>query len=421
MPHDPPGGNPPLPDPADVPELLATALQEQTKLRGGSPPIRPALASLPGWPYQPGTPHAAAVAAALADYEVGTVEDVRNSREIAREIARSSIPDPPYVSTRDLSPEERAAADEAAAAAFKDRQERRAKLEGMWDRLHLSDEFRRVALRKYKIDCEEPWDTDSDSDRQDLVRGLLRSGRPMVIGGPEKSMKTSLSIDLAAALTTGTPFLGLEVPERVAVAVVTVETPRGDWKSGYRRALAARGFAKCPGEEPLVTAQRDVLRGGKGGEMFTSYLVMSKTRVVIIDPLYRLLPTRRTTDIVAVGRAIEALCKNVTDADAVPVVVHHMNKSIGEVPTLRDLSGAGVGAWFRSWLLVARASEYAGDKLHSLAVVAGSSRGDCSPMRVRFDEANWKITTRSGLADPPKSEPAKRARATGPHLLPTRK
>src|SRR5262249_35037341 len=139
------------------------------------------------------------------------------------------------------------------------------------------------------------------------------------------------------------------------------------------------------------------------------YLSLARAKAAILDPLYLLAPPANSSDLVAMGRALRALVSPIVeDAGAAPILLHHFPKStpLGEVPTLRDLSGAGVGAWARSWLLVNREAEYDGAQVHRLLALIGTSTGDHSRLRITFDEKRWKITAKL-CGDP---EPAKRAR-----------
>src|SRR5436190_1675274 len=70
------------------------------------------------------------------------------------------------------------------------------------------------------------------------VEGVMVRGQPMVIGGPPKSLKTSLALDLAISLATATPFLGhFPVPKQRRVAVFSGESGRATVYETVRRVL----------------------------------------------------------------------------------------------------------------------------------------------------------------------------------------
>jgi hypothetical protein len=58
-----------------------------------------------------------------------------------------------------------------------------------------------------------------------LIEGVLVKEQPCAIAGPSKALKTSLAVDMAISMASGTPFLGeYPVPKRVRTAVVSGES-----------------------------------------------------------------------------------------------------------------------------------------------------------------------------------------------------
>src|SRR5262245_10097736 len=73
-----------------------------------------------------------------------------------------------------------------------------------------------------------------------LVEGILVAGQPGVLGGPKKALKSSLAVDLAISIGTGTPFLGrFAVPRRRRVALFSGESSRATLQDTARRVCAA--------------------------------------------------------------------------------------------------------------------------------------------------------------------------------------
>lgn len=324
-----------------------------------------ALKELAGWPFGPDDARADALADALAALFAKTVRRGEcESRDVLEHLTRA--------------------------------EDKR----GDWMR-KLEPAFRRRAIERYRRAAAVAGTLGYGSG-EDIVAGLVRPRQPFVIGGAEKTGKTCLAIDLAAAVTTGTSFLGRAVGEGEetgegeprGVWALTLETPPALWVERFERAVKARGCDVGAARARLtVTSDLRTLRKNSERAELSAFIENSGTEVAIIDPLYQALPPVSSADLGAQGDALRKLVRPIVRAGAAPVLVAHFTKSaaVGAVPSLHDLAGSAVGPFARSWLLVSRREAYAGDLRHQLAARIGSSAGDYSTDAIEFDEWRWAL------------------------------
>jgi hypothetical protein len=242
-----------------------------------------------------------------------------------------------------------------------------------------------------------------------LVELILVRDQPAVLGGPSKSLKTSLAIDLAVSLSTGTPFLGhFPVPAPVPVAILSGESGQPAIQNVARRVCAAHGLdlKDCRINWgfwlPTLADEQELahLRG---------QLEAHHAEVVIIDPLYLCL--RGGTSGVSAGNLYEVgplLMKAgqaCLEVGATPVFVHHMSKTSQKTakrPELDNLAWAGISEYARQWLLIGRREQHrAGTGEHRLLFEVGGSAGHSGSWVVDVSEGvlgtgfggrQWKVS-----------------------------
>ncbi|QJW94610.1 AAA family ATPase [Frigoriglobus tundricola] len=240
-----------------------------------------------------------------------------------------------------------------------------------------------------------------------LVEGVMVARQPLVIGGPAKALKTSLALDLAVSLATGTKFLGtFEVPEACDVAVFSGESGRTTINETLQRICRSKkkdpkGCAvHCGFTLPRLSDPAD-------RKELTQQLRAEGIGVVVIDPLYLCLGSGAAvsaSNLYEVGAVLAATAHACLRANATPVLVHHTNKSAGAATgtvALVDLAFAGIAEFARQWLLVGRAAEYQpGSGVHDLVLSVGGSAGHSSRWSVRVDEGRdaekrqWSVRVR---------------------------
>jgi hypothetical protein len=92
---------------------------------------------------------------------------------------------------------------------------------------------------KVMVDCSTFLNT--KYNRQWLVEGVVVAGEPCIFGGSKKTMKTSLLVDLAVSLGTGTKFLGeFDAPRRCRIGFISGESGEATLQETLKRVLEAR-------------------------------------------------------------------------------------------------------------------------------------------------------------------------------------
>lgn len=230
------------------------------------------------------------------------------------------------------------------------------------------------------------------------IRRILVEGQPCVLGGPKKVLKTSLLVDLALSLGTGTPFLGHDefiVPDPINVLMLSGES------GGYTLQETARRIALARGRM-LSTAR--IYWGFTlpqlGNAMHLSELANQirahEIKVAIIDPAYLCLlsagmNTNITSNVFGMGALLKGISEIARDTGCTPIIAHHTRKgdraNLFGVPDLEDLSGSGFAEWARQWILLNRREAYeAGSGEHRLWFHVGGSAGHSGTWALDIDE-----------------------------------
>lgn len=114
-----------------------------------------------------------------------------------------------------------------------------------------------------------------DYSQDFLIDRLVVAGEPLILGGPSKTLKTSVLVDIAVSLANGVPALGFfEVDEAQRVILVSGESGGATLQKTAARIRAARGVEVCRNlywglrlpnlslREHLDALQRDIERTG---------------------------------------------------------------------------------------------------------------------------------------------------------------
>lgn len=221
------------------------------------------------------------------------------------------------------------------------------------------------------------------------VKRILVKGQPAVIAGPSKSLKTSLAIDLAVSLASGTPFLGEFAANRCRVAVVSGESGAHTLQETAHRVCAAKGIRLADLSDSLQWCfDLPTFSDPAGMVEFTAKITALRADVVILDPLYLTLGAIDPRNMFGMGAALRAVAGSLLKAGATPLILHHANGQLqtGRPMELANLAYTGLEQFARQWLLLNRRSAYSGDGKHELWLSAGGSAGHGGIWSLAVDE-----------------------------------
>lgn len=198
----------------------------------------------------------------------------------------------------------------------------------------------------------------------DIVGGYLDAGGRLVVGGPPKSMKSLIVVDLVAALATGRPWLGQPVDRPRNTLILNLEVNYYEMRERLRRAHIPTDAA----HRIRVTAE-----GSPGAPRHVRWGISPKgiarvvaecdraefaPDVVVIDPLVNALHLDDENSSIQVRDALHAiddLC-SALGPHVVPIVVHHSRKiSQADLRASPHDSLRGSGAlrgWYTSSVVV---------------------------------------------------------------------
>jgi hypothetical protein len=223
-------------------------------------------------------------------------------------------------------------------------------------------------------DCRPSW----------LTRRLLVRWQPCVLGGPQKSLKTSVMIDQAVGMAAGCTTLGYFDPGgRFRVGVLSGESGEATLQATYNRVCTAREVD--PRSLPVFWGFR--LPSLSDQRQLAALAARVRERaidVILFDPLYlALLSGIKGVEFDAkslydIGPLLRDFSQAMLDAGATPILAHHFKHSRKDPfaePDLGDLTYGGIREYARQWVLLGRRSKYEHDGRHRLHLVAGGSAG----------------------------------------------
>ncbi len=223
--------------------------------------------------------------------------------------------------------------------------------------------------------------------REFLVGGVIVARQPCIIGGSQKTLKTSIAVDLAYSLGTATRFLNkFDVPQARRVAVISGESGEATLQDTATRIAHSRG--RLLGDALVYWGFKLPQLGiNEHLQAIRKAVDDHGIEVVIIDPAYLCMlrgengSSVNFANLFEVGSLLLKVSQVFAGADCTPIILHHESKGAMNVRQnapmeLQHLSMSGFAEWARQWLLISRREAYEhGTGRHKLWMNIGGSAG----------------------------------------------
>lgn len=246
-----------------------------------------------------------------------------------------------------------------------------------------------------------------------LVDKILVEGQPTIFGGPSKSLKTSVALDLAISVASGVPFLGrFEVPEPGAVFFISAESGRKTISQVVQTIGRVRGLDAESYVELTMSFKAPNLSDPGHLAAVERQLKEWPTKLLILDPAYMLLGVSgdASKNLFMMGEILGTIADMCQSCGTTMMLLHHTNKQPkgqnGNPLTIEDLAYSGFAQFLRQYVLISRLKPYEeGTHKHEMQLSVGGSAGHSGRWEFVADEGSpmdpivgrkWEITFDDG-------------------------
>lgn len=216
--------------------------------------------------------------------------------------------------------------------------------------------------------------------REFVVDDIMVKGEPMIIGGASKSLKTTIALDLALSISTGTKFLGsFETLEPQPVMFISGESGEYTLQENCKTMLSARDLDFSKAADLYMSFRLPKIDRTLDVESLIQEMRERDIRICFIDPLYRCFRVGNdASNVYSMGEKLELIAERIQRAGISTVLLHHFRKqgrTWDEPPDLEEFSQAGVAEFGRQFIMLKRLSSYKMDGNHPLWFLWGGSAG----------------------------------------------
>lgn len=199
------------------------------------------------------------------------------------------------------------------------------------------------------VPCDVASDWDSFNPEKELapvlIDGILRQGHKMLVGGPSKAGKSMALIELAAALSTGTKWLGAYQCQQAKVLYINMEIDPPSFVWRVHKVFNALNLRPPKGMLDIWHLRGVNPELSKLVETTISYASKNKWDAIIVDPIYKLrIGDENSAD--AVGTLCAAFDRLAAVMGASIIYAHHFAKGTSYSSAAKSVadrvSGSGV-------------------------------------------------------------------------------
>ena len=268
---------------------------------------------------------------------------------------------------------------------------------------NLAKQVRKPKLVIPRMSCAE---LDRGSDEIDfLIEQVLVAGQPGVLGGPQKTLKTSIALDAAISVTTGEPFLGQFPVRRICnTIVISAESGIDAIRGTARRICKSKNIALADITNLTLSGFIPHLDNAEHLDALDRFIMDTGAEVVVVDPAYLAMPGSDAGNVMAQGERLARVNEICQRHRACFVLLHHNTKTSvrqnkHKPSRLDSLAWSGYAEWARQWILLGRREDYVeGTGFHKLWMNVGGSAGHSSLWALDVDEGpsgeprHWEVT-----------------------------
>lgn len=184
--------------------------------------------------------------------------------------------------------------------------------------------------------------------RNPVIHGLLREGETMNIVSASKMGKSWLTVDLALAVATGRPWLGMDC-ELGEVLILDNELHPETSANRFPKVAAARGIDPANVQNRIhIESLRGQLKDLHGLVPYFTQFKSGRFKVIILDAFYRFLPPRCDENDNAMMAKLYNLIDSMADRlQCCFAIIHHSCKGLQSEKDVTDV-GAGAGSQSRA-------------------------------------------------------------------------